>query len=501
MVQEDQTQMCSNSSSGDGSRSISKKLKQKKVPQRGLGVAQLEKIRTEEQQKKDASNTTNFSSPSTTLSPIHSSSIPIATFLSYPCNNQSKPSNSFHPSFPPSNLSSPNPIFKTRSVSNFDNFHLGSVVPIMNPTNVGVFDIGWPLVLTHGNHVNVSLPLLWQPYELNLEQKGKNSRLDNHRLSFRSSSSLTYENCPIAPLLDMIPRAQHYQQLSSLVKFHRMTCDNSQRNLSLISSSSLSSSSSSSSSSSVLNFPMERPSSQSYYSNYSPLWLEDEKIAVGMKRPYPFALHNPPIPTFQGKITDIMTHPISQTDESTSCGNEGITFNFEPAIPIFREVASCPSVMLELTNTKKGNKWHNGNSNGEFLTLTPPAIATNSRFKQSSTTLASHNREFCNFESLPYQATIEDLVVDSRQVGSSQQPKFFSLFPAVEEQVASSSFLDGHHSFAAAALVVTELAASPLLPPPEVTLLDSSVLCPDLYCRFPIQPGTRLAQSIEPLHV
>ena len=68
-----------------------------------------------------------------------------------------------------------------------------------------------------------------------------------------------------------------------------------------------------------------------------------------------------------------------------------------------REVASCPSVMLELTNTKKGNKSHSGNSNGEFLTLTPPAIATKSRFKQSSTTLASHNREFCNFESLTYQ--------------------------------------------------------------------------------------------------
>lgn len=48
MAQEDhQTQMCSNSSSSGGK-------KQKRAPQRGLGVAQLEKIRLEEQQKKAA---------------------------------------------------------------------------------------------------------------------------------------------------------------------------------------------------------------------------------------------------------------------------------------------------------------------------------------------------------------------------------------------------------------------------------------------------------------
>ncbi|XP_058095698.1 uncharacterized protein LOC131241075 isoform X2 [Magnolia sinica] len=59
MAQEEQ-QRCSNSSSGGGGGSSigggrsCKKLKQKKIPQRGLGVAQLEKIRLEELQKKDA---------------------------------------------------------------------------------------------------------------------------------------------------------------------------------------------------------------------------------------------------------------------------------------------------------------------------------------------------------------------------------------------------------------------------------------------------------------
>lgn len=70
MAREDQNQKCSNSSSGGnitiaGNNSIrsSKKQKQKKAPQRGLGVAQLEKIRIEEQQRRDAAAI--FPSPAT----------------------------------------------------------------------------------------------------------------------------------------------------------------------------------------------------------------------------------------------------------------------------------------------------------------------------------------------------------------------------------------------------------------------------------------------------
>ena len=57
IAQEDQTQNCSNGGGSGGIGGIgrsSKKPRQKKVPQRGLGVAQLEKIRLEEQQKRDA---------------------------------------------------------------------------------------------------------------------------------------------------------------------------------------------------------------------------------------------------------------------------------------------------------------------------------------------------------------------------------------------------------------------------------------------------------------
>ena len=67
MAQQEQNQKYSNSSSGactgGGVARSSKKLKQKKVPQRGLGVAQLEKIRLEEQQKRDAIISPSNSSP------------------------------------------------------------------------------------------------------------------------------------------------------------------------------------------------------------------------------------------------------------------------------------------------------------------------------------------------------------------------------------------------------------------------------------------------------
>lgn len=68
MPQQEQNQKYSNSSSGGVARS-SKKFKQNKVPQRGLGVAQLEKIRLEEQQKRD----TSFKVANVIVSPSNSS--------------------------------------------------------------------------------------------------------------------------------------------------------------------------------------------------------------------------------------------------------------------------------------------------------------------------------------------------------------------------------------------------------------------------------------------
>lgn len=65
MAHEEQTPRCSSSSGGGGR--LSKKLKITKVPQRGMGVAQLEKIISEEQHKHDVAilkpNSSNFRPP------------------------------------------------------------------------------------------------------------------------------------------------------------------------------------------------------------------------------------------------------------------------------------------------------------------------------------------------------------------------------------------------------------------------------------------------------
>lgn len=96
MAEEEHNSRSSNSSSGGGggagrerggdgsSHRSSKKLKTKKVPQRGMGVAQLEKIISEQRQKKDAAVFTDCSSnvrpppPPPTLPPNHYPWIPKA---------------------------------------------------------------------------------------------------------------------------------------------------------------------------------------------------------------------------------------------------------------------------------------------------------------------------------------------------------------------------------------------------------------------------------------
>ncbi|XVF70102.1 hypothetical protein PTKIN_Ptkin11bG0135400 [Pterospermum kingtungense] len=220
MSQEDQSQRCSNSntSSGGGIGSnigrSSKKQRPKKIPQRGLGVAQLEKIRIEEQKKKDAAVVAAiFPSPSFVISSLptthHKSylSLPIPSFHS---SNQSCSSSYTNSSISfPVDLSEPNSIYTTPlSVQNFDIVSSANTVPL---TCSG---------------------------------------------SPRTNLSLLYESEPIWPFPGLMQRAQSFQQPSSSIV-----------NLS-----------SRTSSTSVLIFQMEPPSNQSYNGNCTPLLPEEEKV-------------------------------------------------------------------------------------------------------------------------------------------------------------------------------------------------------------------------------
>ncbi|XP_021684258.2 uncharacterized protein LOC110667654 isoform X2 [Hevea brasiliensis] len=357
MVQEEETPKCSNSNNSGGGRS-SKKQKQKKVPQRGLGVAQLEKIRLEEQKKDGSMILTSASTPiSSPPKPSnHSASVPIPNYQSYstssiPC---------------PSDISSPNSILRPQNTDIFNS----NTIPFVN-------SLGWQSVSVQG-HGN--MPKIWNSYDFDLE-KETTCGIDPG-LAFRSSLNLPFESNSIWPLPSLTQRVQ-YQQPPPPPPMVNV--------------------SSTSSSSSLQNLHMELPSNQSYYGNYTPIWPAEEKM-VGMKRPYPFALDNPPGPSFPSKFPPIV-HPIGRSDESFSFGNAG-TFNFTLANPNFREGPLCSDSISEPKPNSKKIVKENAVSRGDFLTLGPPTTTLtcqNSKLEPPSAYLALHNYGNLDFDSLPYQ--------------------------------------------------------------------------------------------------
>ncbi|CAL5390758.1 unnamed protein product [Camellia sinensis] len=120
----------------------SKKLQQKKVPQRGLGVAQLEEIRLEEQQKKDVLLLSN-----SLLSPINSSCLAV----------QSQRTSNFWHNPSQTDLSLPNLIFRPApSIPNVDVLH-PNYVPLSKPSNVsGLGTLQFQQQPSSSSMVNVS---------------------------------------------------------------------------------------------------------------------------------------------------------------------------------------------------------------------------------------------------------------------------------------------------------------------------------------------------------
>ncbi|KAA8526782.1 hypothetical protein F0562_008989 [Nyssa sinensis] len=409
MAQEEHNQKGSNSSGGGGGGRSSKKLKQQKVPQRGLGVAQLEKIRIEEQQKKDAAA---ILSPNSIISQSNPS------YLAAQCapfrHNPSPSSIPLPPPPPPppTDFSSPNSIFRPApSIPIVDVLHPNSV-PLSKPLNMGSGEIGWPAVSGsgHGNW-----PKLWN-YEYNLEME--NHRLDHNGFAFPSTMNLPYESWTPH---NVMHRTLQFQQPSSSP------------------SSSMLNVSSGTSSSSAINFQMELPSNQSYYgNNYTHMWPEEEKMA-GMKRSYPFSLDNPPGPSVYCKFPPAYVAPITRSDESASCSNRG-TATIEPGNPVFREGPSSSTSMSQ-SNSKKVIKEY-GSLNGDFLTLAPPATILphpSSKHKHPPAYIVPRSRELSEFGSLPYQGRMEDPIQWQRPNGSIQQQPFYSFFPSAKAQTGQAA--------------------------------------------------------------
>lgn len=214
MAKDDQTQKCSSSSGGggfgsnNGRSSSSKKPKQKKVPQRGLGVAQLEKIRLEEQQKKDAAVVAAaaiLSSSPSPLSPTTKSSYISVPIPHYHHSNQSSPSIPFL-SLPSVDTSSANSIFTPSLPAQNIDVRKPNTVPLTNRAHNDGFEIT--------GHVNV--PKLWNPREYNFEKESSSGLVPG--LALRSTLNLPYEPNTVWPLTFPVHRTQQHHQPPSMVK-------------------------------------------------------------------------------------------------------------------------------------------------------------------------------------------------------------------------------------------------------------------------------------------
>ncbi|XP_024980437.1 mediator of RNA polymerase II transcription subunit 1-like [Cynara cardunculus var. scolymus] len=419
MAQDEHTSRCSNSSSGGAggggggggggaggsSHRSSKKLKHKKVPQRGMGVAQLEKIISEEQQKKDVSVLTSNS----IISPSNSSSNLATTIQKVPNFRPSPISSSSIPLPPPLPPNHHPLISKTDAVNPISASTFSKPASMSSGGGGGVGGSNWCRLWSDGDYS-------FEGEKQNQSQNhNQNHGLDHPRYTAAFPANLgglPYEsNPPIWPPPPpnlMMQRSQHLQQ----------PCSSSMVNVS--------SGTSSSSSSSVMNLQMEPPSNQSYCgNNYQPLWSEEEKM-VGMKRPYPFSLENVPIPSFHCKFPSAYIPSIPRSDESASCSNGG-TVSIESAHPIFRE-PPLSSGAINDTVTKKFIDENQGLTR-DFLKLAPPQPHSSSKEKLHSSPCIGEQTQFETLS--PHKGQSKGSTHFSGPGGSNPQP-FLSFFPAAK---------------------------------------------------------------------
>ncbi|KAF2286087.1 hypothetical protein GH714_010234 [Hevea brasiliensis] len=242
------------------------------------------------------------------------------------------------------------------------------------------------------------MPKIWNSYDFDLEKETA-CGIDPG-LAFRSSLNLPFESNSIWPLPSLTQRVQ-YQQPPPPPPMVNV--------------------SSTSSSSSLQNLHMELPSNQSYYGNYTPIWPAEEKM-VGMKRPYPFALDNPPGPSFPSKFPPIV-HPLA--DQMN---------HFHLAMQA-HSISLLPTLISEPKPNSKKIVKENAVSRGDFLTLGPPTTTLtcqNSKLEPPSAYLALHNYGNLDFDSLPYQGSMEDPTVEpGPSVPNDLQPYYSFLPPAI----------------------------------------------------------------------
>ncbi|KAH6837336.1 hypothetical protein C2S53_009596 [Perilla frutescens var. hirtella] len=245
MAQEEHILSSSHSGGGDsGSGGVvssdrSRNLKQKKIPQRGLGVAQLEKIRLEEQRKREALEAANA---------LANNAIGSVNDAAAPCLTVQSPS-----------FQSPNTLYRSSP---------SIPIQISNQFKGGGEDTNLQAISGSGNG---NWARLWS-------SDYNHSRNDHlGTAAFRLQRNLQFDSNAAAAATPMPQRSFHLQRPASPVV-----------------------NATSGISPSVLTSHMEPPSNQNIHphgSNFASSWPEECKM-VGMKRSYPFSLESPPPRSF-----------------------------------------------------------------------------------------------------------------------------------------------------------------------------------------------------------
>ncbi|KAF9609959.1 hypothetical protein IFM89_019515 [Coptis chinensis] len=369
-----------NDSNGSSGRSSTRRLKQNKVPQRGLGVEKLERIRLEEQIKNGA----GAPGPPPVVLPLphhHQYQSPTAPDLS----SLSSPSVRISGT----NLLAPHP-------SHIPKLYTQNTNQTVN-RSIGPA-LGWSAGVgaSNGASFNTSFGSEYTKFQT--------------EFGSGSSSSLQHDSKPNWPPLLLMQWRQHSQyQFPSLMNPPIST-----------------------SSSSAPNFEIEPPSNQNTYGTYTPPSGHHEKM-VGMKRSWPFSLDNLPDPSIPCNLTSLVPS-FQRSDESYGRGNQVFrevpSVSTQPVNVNWRE----NSPELKLVKRIKDN-----GLDGEFLSLSLPATASCSsstpKFKHPLVFPRPDYHELSKIDALHFQGNMEDQVIHSR---GYVQPQY-SFFPPKEQHIGRST--------------------------------------------------------------
>ncbi|KAL0353810.1 UNVERIFIED_CONTAM: hypothetical protein Sangu_0962300 [Sesamum angustifolium] len=380
-----------NCCSGGVSSNRSKNVKQKKVPQRGLGVAQLEKIRLEEQRKKEALQAANVLANNAIGSPSDTASVQCPNFGS----SLSSSPNSVPLPQSPTNFPSPNALYRS-----------APPVPV-RITKQLEGELGLQSISGPGNG---NWPRLWNG-EYNHE--GENQRVEHLGFAFRPPQvNLPFEsNAAVLPLPSVPQRSYQLQRPSSSSSVVSQVLLDDTMDFTIIS----------------IKFPDGAPFKPK--SSWKQLYIvepEEDKM-VGMKRSYPFSLESPPATSFPGNFHPAIAASRSRSDELPSCSSE-YTVPTEPRNKCMRDGPSNSSALHEQNPSDIIRD--NQRLNGDFLTLAPPVAASpplNSKYKHPSGYSGHQGAELSDFKSMASQENLRSQIHHLEPGGSTEQP--FSFFP------------------------------------------------------------------------